>query len=53
MKYKTIWFPADGTEPTEVVFNSLPEVATAITQNAQEWEASARGFYIDWVDDSE
>lgn len=50
MKYKTLLFPMDGSEPTETVYDSLTEVAQAITDHP-EWESEGRGFYIDWVDD--
>lgn len=51
MKYKTTWFPLDGSEPTETVYDTLEDVAQLIRVNAAEWEDTGRGFYVDWVDD--
>lgn len=50
MKFKTTWFPVDGSDPTEEEHDSLAEIAAAITDHP-EWAIQARGFYIDWVDD--
>lgn len=51
MKYKTTWFPLDGTEPNEEMHDTLEDVAQAIIDNAAEWKNTGRGFYVDWVDD--
>lgn len=50
MRYKVTWFPLDGSEPTEEMKESLPEVAQAILDRP-EWESQGRGVYVDWVDE--
>lgn len=50
MKYKTVWYPVDGSDPVETTYDTLAEVASAITDNPG-WETQARGYYVDWVDD--